>query len=241
MCFSMQADVAAGGALLPVAALALREVRHLREVPFAALPLLFSAHQFVEAFVWAGVDGDVSSATAHTAAITYLVFALPVLPSLVPIAVLLLEPRGARLRVAPFAVLGVVVSGYLGVALARGPVDVVPHAHALEYSVHLDAGVVWAVLYVVAVIGPSVLSGYRSIVVFGVLNLIGLSLAAVLYVSAFASVWCVFAAMTSLLVLVHLYRRRHLSDDERLRGLSQRMRNVPGAGVHTHLGSGPNS
>ncbi len=220
MCFSLEADVAAGVVLFPVAALALREVRHLREVPFAALPLLFAAHQFVEAFVWAGVDGDVSAATQRTAALIYLAFALPVLPTLVPLAVLLLEPRDARLRVAPFVGLGAVVSAYLAYALASGPVGVVAHAHALTYDVQLDAGVVWAVLYVVAVIGPSVLSGYRSVVLFGVLNVVGLDAAAALYVSAFASVWCVFAAMTSLLVLLHMYRRRHLPDPERLQGVT---------------------
>ena len=36
MCFSPEADLVAGIALLPVAALSLREVRHVREVPFAA-------------------------------------------------------------------------------------------------------------------------------------------------------------------------------------------------------------
>lgn len=220
MGFSPTADVVAGTVLIPVAALALREVRHLREVPFAVLPLLFAAHQFVEAFVWAGVDGDVSAGTQQTAALIYLVFALPVLPTLVPLAVLLLEPRGARLRVAPFVGLGIVVSAYLAYALVSGPVDVVAHAHALEYNVHLNAGMVWAVLYVVAVIGPSLLSGYRSVVLLGVLNLVGLIAAAALYLSVFASVWCVFAAMTSFLVFIHMYRRRHLPDAERLRGLT---------------------
>lgn len=218
MCFSVGADLVAGAVLLPVAALSLREVRHVREVPFAALPLLFAAHQLIEALVWAGVDGDVSRGVQQTAALVYVLFAFPVLPTLVPTAVLLLEPRGARLRVAPFVAIGLVVSGYLSYVVLSGPLVVQPHPHALVYNVGLTNGILCAVLYILAVVGPSLLSGYRSIVTFGTLNLVGLTLVALAYQEAFASLWCVFAALSSVLVLVHMYRRRRLPDPHRLQG-----------------------
>jgi hypothetical protein len=219
VCFSVEADLLVGGALLPVGVLALREVRHRREVPFAALPLLFALHQLVESLVWAGAVDDVGAKVQDGAALVYVLFALPVLPTLVPVAVLLLEPHGSRLRVAPFVGVGVVVSTYLLVAVLEGPVviDVLPYA--IGYQVGLTNSLWWAVLFVVAVIGPSLLSGYRSIVVFGVVNLVGLVAVGVLYLEAFASLWCVYAAVTSLLILVHLRRRRLLPDHDRLHGL----------------------
>ncbi len=218
MCFSVQADLVAGVAILPVGVLALREVRHAREIAFAALPLLFSLHQLVESLVWAGQDGDVPSGVASAAALAYVLFALPALAVLMPLAVLLLEPRGARLRVAPFVVLGVAVAAYMSFEVLDGPVRIEERPHALIYHVDLSHGVVWSVLYVVAVIGPALLSGYPSIVGFGVLNLVGLSAVALLYTQAFASLWCVYAALTSVLVLVHLYLRRRLPDPHRLQG-----------------------
>lgn len=218
MCFSAEADLVVGVALLPVAALALREVRHVREVPFAALPLLFALHQLVESLVWAGVDGDVCPAVRDGASLAYVLFALPVLPTLMPVAVLMLEPRGARLRVAPFAAVGVAVTAYLGQAVLDGPITIDVHPHALQYGVGLSNGVLWSVLYVVAVIGPSVLSGYPSIIGFGVLNLVGLTAVALLYVESFASLWCVYAACSSVLVLVHMRLRRRLPDPHRLHG-----------------------
>lgn len=218
MCFSPEADLVAGLVLLPVAALSLREVRRLRELPFAALTLLFAAHQLVEALVWAGVEGDVSRTVQQAAALIYILFAFPVLPTLVPTAVLLLEPRGARLRVAPFVAIGLVVSGYLAYTVLSGPLVVQRRPHALVYDVGLHNGIFWAVLYILAVVGPSLLSGYRSIVAFGALNLVGLTLVALAYQEAFASIWCVFAAMSSVLVLLHMYRRRHLTDPHRLQG-----------------------
>lgn len=218
MCFSPEADLVAGIALLPVAALSLREVRRAREVPFAALPLLLAAHQLTEALVWAGVEGHVSAGVQQIAALVYVLFAFPVLPTLVPTAVLLLEPQGSRLRVAPFVAIGLVVSANLTYVVLSGPIVVEEHPHALVYRVGLENGTLWAVLYVLAVVGPSLLSGYRSIVAFGVLNLVGLTLVALVYQVAFASIWCVFAAMTSVLVLLHMYRRRRLPDPHRLHG-----------------------
>ena len=218
VCFSMGADLTAGVALLPVGALCLREVRTARELPFASLPLLFALHQLTEALVWHGASGYVSPGVQQAAALVYVLFALPVLPLLVPLAVLLLEPKGRRTRVAPFVGLGAVVAAYLLWAVLDGPVRVREEPHALVYDVDLKNGVMWAVLYVVAVIGPSVLSGYPSIVAFGVLNLVGLTVVAVVYVQAFASLWCVYAALTSVLVAVHMVLRRRLSDLHRLEG-----------------------
>lgn len=214
----MTADLVAGTALIPVAALSLREVRKPRELLFAALPAIFAAHQFLEVAVWAGLDGDVSAGMAELAMRAYLFIAWPLLPTYVPLAILLLEPRHARRRVAPFVALGVVVSAYLAFVVLANPVQVIRHAHGLEYETVVHHPIVWAVLYIVAVIGAPLLSGYRSIVAFGVLNLVGLVLVAIYYTQEFASLWCVFAALSSLLILLHMVRRRRLPDADRLLG-----------------------
>jgi uncharacterized membrane protein len=214
----MTADLVAGTALIPVAVLSLREVRHRRELPFALLPALFAAHQFLEVAVWAGLDGDVPAGIANLAMRAYLFIAWPLLPLYMPLAVLMLEPRRARRRVAPFVALGAIVSAYLAFVVLANPVEVIRHAHGLEYATVVHHPIVWAVLYIVAVIGAPLLSGYRSVVAFGALNLVGLVTVAVFYTKAFASLWCVFAAASSVLMLVHMIRRRRLPDADRLRG-----------------------
>ena len=219
MCFSVESDLAVGLLLLPVGVASLREVRHVREVPFASLPLLFAVHQLIETVVWASADGSLSTSVGHVAAIAYLVVALPLLPLLFPLSVLLLEPRGARVRVAPFVALGALVAAYLAVAVATPPVTVVVHEHALVYYTGVQREGVWTLLYIVAVIGPSLLSGYPTLVGFGVLNLVGLTVVAMVYQEAFVSLWCVWAACTSLLVLLHMRWRRRLPDPHRLDGV----------------------
>ncbi len=139
--------------------------------------------------------------------------------ALVPVAVLTLR-EVKQWREVPFAVLGAVVAGYLAVVVLTEPIGVTRCPHALRYQTGVHDGYVWAVLYVIAVIGPAVLSGYRSIVVFGWANLVGLVVVAVLYVQAFASLWCVYAAVLSVLVLVHMVRRRRLPDPHRYHGVA---------------------
>lgn len=217
MCFSATADLAVGAALVPVAVATLREVRHRRELPFALLPAVFAVHQLIEAAIWP--TANMPPGVVHAATLAYVFIAFPLLPTLVPVAILMLEPRGARLRVAPFVVLGAVVSVYLGVVALTRPVGVVEHANALEYVHTVQNPQVWAVLYVVAVIGPALLSGYPSVVAFGAINLVSLIAVAAVYLDAFASLWCLAAALASVLVLVHMVRRRRLPDAHRLDGL----------------------
>lgn len=209
MCFSTTADLVAGSALTPVAVATLRQVRAPREIPFAALPAIFAVHQLGEALVWAGDDGDVSSGLAHAAAVGYAGIAFPLLPTLFPLAVFLLLDRAElRRAAAPFVGLGIVVTGYFSYAMLAHGVSVTAHAHALSYDIGADNGGLWAVLYVVAVIGPALLSGSGSIIAFGLVNLVGLTVVAIAYAEAFASLWCVYAAATSVLVLVHMVGRR---------------------------------
>lgn len=220
MCFSPEADFVAGVVLLPIAAATLREVRMARELPFASLPLLFAAHQLVEAVVWVGFEGHVvSDPVRQAAAVAYVAYAMVVLPTLFPLAVLLLEPSGARRRVAPFVGIGIVVSVVFAVQLLTTPLTVVLRPHALQYVTGVPYGSLLTLVYVVAVIGPAVLSGYRSVVIWGVVNLVGLVVVAIVYREAFASLWCVYAAMTSVFVLLHMVRRRRLPDADRIEGL----------------------
>ena len=218
MCFSVTADLVAGAALTPVAVLSLREVKHWREVPFAALPAVFAAHQLIEAFVWAWQEGNVSPQVGQLAALVYMFIAWPLLPALVPTSVLLLEPRETYRRVAPFVGIGLVVAAYLTVVVLSRPIGVVVHPQCLEYQTGVVHPVLWATLYIVAIVGSLLMSSYRMVVVFGVLNLVGLIVVAMVYFEGFTSLWCAYAAFASLAVWLHMRSRRRSPDRELLRG-----------------------
>lgn len=217
MCFSATADFVAAGVLAPVGVATLAQARTLRDVPFAALPMLFGLHQLTEGFVWLSLDGRLSTAVGDVAAFWYVLYAFGVLPVLVPSALLLIEPPGRRRRhMVPFVVLGAVTSVYLFWASVSDPVTYRVEHHSIAYHAHAPLLGVAAVGYVLATVGAALLAGYRSIVAFGIANAIGLTVTLVVLSEAFASVWCVWAAISSALVLL-FFRRRNSSQGDQVR------------------------
>lgn len=57
MCFSAAANFVGSGVLGVIGVATLTNVKHRRELLFAGLPTLFAVHQFMEGFVWLGLDG----------------------------------------------------------------------------------------------------------------------------------------------------------------------------------------
>lgn len=213
MCFSAEADLIAGVVVGGAGIDALRHVQHRREIAIAALPVVFGTHQLIETLVWWGLDGKVPASLGDAAMWVYLVIAF-LLPLVVPLAVLSIEPEpGRRGLMAPFAVLGGIVTLVLLVELFTGPATATDAGRYLAYDVDLDFGVQITVLYVVATCIPLLLSSNRRIVIFGVLNLAAVTTLGWLMAAGVISLWCAWAAVTSVVIVVHLRtdRREHVS------------------------------
>jgi hypothetical protein len=88
--------------------------------------------------------------------------------------------------------------------MIRGPVGVKLAPYHLSYSIRISDGLVIVGLYVVAVCGPLLVSGYRNVALFGVVNLVAVIIIARLTISGFASVWCGWAAVSSAAITLHL-------------------------------------
>ncbi len=206
MCFSPQADLVGGVAIGAIGVDVVRHVHRRRDhMALAALPLLLGAHQLDEAFVWWGQEGHVPSAIGRVALWIYLLIAFVVLPVFVPLAVRALEPSSRRrMCMVPFVVIGAGVAAWLLVAMVRGPVGVAVRPYHLAYTIKPGHGLVVITLYVVACCGTLLFSGYRHVVVFGVVNLVAVAIIAKLTVDGFASVWCGWAAVTSGVVALHM-------------------------------------
>ncbi len=205
MCFSPQADVVGGVLICAIGVDAVRHVRQRREfLALAWVPLLLGAHQFIEALVWLWLQGHVPRAIGRAALWAYLLIAFVVLPVFIPLAVIALEPTKRRKwLMAPFASIGLAIAAVLFAAMVRGPIGVRLAPYHLSYSIRLTDGFVVVALYVVAVCGPLLVSGYRHVAIFGIVNLVAVVIIARLTVSGFASVWCGWAAVSSGAITLH--------------------------------------
>ena len=189
--------------------------RHLRgrndHLLLATLPILLGVHQLDEVFVWWGLEDRVPHFVGRIALWIYLLIAFVVLPMFVPVAVLALEPtHRRRWRMAPFVALGAVVSSVLFVAMLRAPIDATEHSYHLEYRVQLSHGGVLVGLYVVAVCGALLFSGFRHVEIFGFANFVAVAFLAWLTLDGFASLWCGYAALSAGAIALHMrYAKPH--------------------------------
>ncbi|MGH9120465.1 MAG: DUF6629 family protein, partial [Acidimicrobiales bacterium] len=184
----------------------LRHVDRRRDhLAVAALPLILGAHQLDESLVWWAKDGNVPHDVGTVATWIYMLIALVLLPLFVPLAVLLMEPTARRRwAMAPFVAIGAGVGAVLRAAMIRGPISVTEHPYHLAYSVRISYGWLVVALYVAAVCGALLFSGFRHVVWFGVVNLVAVVVIATLTVDGFASVWCAWAAATSAVIALKM-------------------------------------
>jgi hypothetical protein len=135
---------------------AARSIPTRRELIVGALPALFALHQFSEGFVWLGVRGQVSGGLGDAATQAWIVYAYAILPIIVPVGFMLLEPVERHRRVLyPFVALGA-----------------------------------------------------------GAVNLVAVAVAATVQRVGFVSIWCLYAAPASILILEH-FRRQRAPDRQR--------------------------
>lgn len=203
MCFSATASFTAGTALTVVGVLTLRKSQGKRELPLALIPLLFGVQQLTEGAVWVSLSHDLPWMQSWATYI-YSMFSHVVWPALVPLAILLVEPRlWRRHAITVFLVLGLAVGLYLLFFIVRFPVTARVTGDSISYdSPHFYLGVV-LVAYLLATCITGLFSSHWCINVFGVLALILAIAAAMVSITTFVSVWCFYAAILSLLIYLH--------------------------------------
>lgn len=209
MCFSATANFVGSGVLGVAGVMTLREVKHRRELLFAAVPTLFAVHQFIEGFVWLGLDGRLRPAVAHDMGAAFMLYAQGLLPLLLPLSVLLFErTRERRRRMLPFVVVGGGLTLYILWALAAFPTQVGVRDHSIEYINPATHNLPVALLYVVATCGSLFFSEVKTMIWFGCANLTILVITFAVKRYAFTSIWCIYAAIASVIILVGFWRSR---------------------------------
>ncbi len=197
------------GAIGLIGLLTLQKASRPQEVLFAMLPLLFALHQFTEGFVWLGVGGHISKRGLELAAGIFIYYAQGLLPFLVPLAVWLIEKvRWRRRLLGALTLLGLGLASYTMYGLSTTPSTVSVINDTLYYNNPSTANIYVALVYIVTTCGSLLLSSSISIQLYGLLNLIGLTLIYLWRPYGFTSLWCLYAAAISGLLYFHFVERR---------------------------------
>lgn len=207
MCFSATANFVGSTVLAGVGVVTLTKVKHRRELLFAALPVLFAIHQFIEGFVWLGLDGILSPKVAHNMGAAFMLYAQGLLPFILPLSVILFEVDAkSRRRMQPFLILGTLTALYILWALTAYPTQVFVKGNSIVYINQATNNEAVAVLYVIVTCGSLLFSKIKDMVIFGIANLAILLAVMAFKRYAFTSLWCAYAALASVIILAYFWK-----------------------------------
>lgn len=210
MCFSATASFTAGAALLVTGVVTTRLVRRPSELPYASIPILFGIQQLIEGALWLTFP-DKAPMLGTVLTYAYSIFSHVLWPIYVPIAVYLLETVEWR-RKALLATIagGTIVGLYLLYILIRLPIVAEAATGHIDYvSPHFYIQTVMA-LYILGTCVSPLLSSHRWVRWFGVAAIVSFAATGAFYRTWFISVWCFFAAIMSVGVLMFFLRRAPL-------------------------------
>jgi len=210
MCFSAQASFTAAAGLSLAGGVSLYVSRgNPRSMLFAAIPCLFALHQLIEGLLWLEFQANPYSPQIKVLSYSFALIAFCVWPVVTPISVLLMECNPFRRKLLRgCVVIGIVVGIYLVYFLYQNGVIASVVQHSIRYRFRFPLRLVFVNLYGIAVTGSCLMSSHRWVRIFGAALAVSYYFSFFVYRATYESVWCYFAAVLSVCVLLHL---RHTS------------------------------
>jgi hypothetical protein len=210
MCFSAAASFTMAGVLAGGGAYCTHKALQSdnRYLPLAIMPIVVAVQQCMEGFAWIGAETG-NQMLLNTAALSYMLFVWVFWPSWVPFMTARLEPRDDKRKyLLALAALGSVFGLFLYVPYFSHPdwLQVKVFCNSLVYETNLipDQFIprpLTAALYLLLVGATPLISSHYHLRMFGWSLIFFVPITHYLYVHAYISVLCFFAAAATLYLI----------------------------------------
>jgi Family of unknown function (DUF6629) len=200
MCFSAGASFAGGAVISALGVASIRNARNPSQKLFAGIPLLFAFQQFSEGVVWLTLKTTGQYQLQMSATYIFLMMALVVWPTMIPLAIKRLEENSKRRKILTgLLVAGAVLSGYYAFCLVSFSVRPVINEFHIQYLGDFPASLsnLAFAIYLVATITPLFVSTVKRMYLLGIFIMFSCIVTGIFYKEYLTSVWCFFAALIS--------------------------------------------
>jgi len=207
MCFSSEASFGAGIVLTAIGIATLKKSKSSNEKLFASIPLIFAIQQITEGFLWLTLKGKIDSGFEAPTTYFFLFIAQVVWPTCVPLSILFLEKDEKRkIFLKILAAIGVFVTLYNIYVLFAFNFKTNIIGHHVDYPKEYPFGLryVIGVSYILVTIFPPFLSSVKKMWIVSIAVLASTVITGIFYKEYFVSVWCFFASVISVTVLIVL-------------------------------------
>lgn len=206
MCFSAEASFTASAALGVIGVITVKKVTHPTQLAFACIPFLFSFQQLTEGLVWISLSHNITFLQPISTYL-FLIIAQIVWPTWVPLSILLLEKNEKRknaLRV--ILGIGVGLSLYLTFCYLIYDVNAEISDHHIRYNLDFPhtKHLLWlsGLFYFIPTVVSTFVSSVKRMHLLGTFILFSCVITLLFTTKYFISIWCFFAAILSMLVLL---------------------------------------
>jgi len=203
MCFSASASFAVGAGLLGPGYYAIKRTASRRMLAFACTPLVFSFHQVAEGFLWLSLKNPDFASWYKPALYGYSFISQPFWPIWVPLIMWLMEPDKSRKKILfYFLLLGGASSLYIFYCLINYDISAVAENGHIRYYLDFPHRDILRPLKFVTMAVTPFLSTLRYTKLLAAVMMGSLIVTYLFFTNYLISVWCFFAAILSLLVLL---------------------------------------
>ena len=207
MCFSAVASFSASVVLGVVGIITVKEVNLKSQLAFACIPFLFSFQQFTEGVLWLSLSHKELAFLQPISTYLFLIFAQIVWPTWVPLSIMFLEKDEKRKKVFYIVSgIGILFSLYLTYCFLFYNVRSEISKNHIEYTLEFPHSkyLLWIIglFYFIPTVVSTFISSVKRMQILGTTILLSCVLTRLFTLKYFISLWCFFAAIVSVLILL---------------------------------------
>ena len=200
MCFSATASFAGGVIISAIGVAVVTKVHKPSQLLFASIPLFFGLQQFTEGILWLTIPNPEYASIQKIATHIFLIMADVLWPTLIPLAVLMMESNARKRKIMRLLLLiGISVSIYYSCCLLFLNVTPQIMGYHIMYNSNFPKLIAIPVfiLYLIVTLTPLFISSIQRTHLMALLMFFSCVVTAIFFTQYLTSVWCFFAALIS--------------------------------------------